>query len=160
MNIDPTLLYGYQDSKTQKNPGVLGKDDFLKLLVTELQMQDPLQPMEDKEFISQMATFTSLEQTTNMNDLLEKFVESQSVAQLGQQANMIGKSITWTESVTGDDGNTQTVTKTGIVTAVTLKDGKLTYLTKDGSEVDPSTINTIAEPSGDSGASGEGEGSA
>ena len=54
----------------------LGKDEFLKLLITELQHQDPTNPMEDREFIAQMAQFSSLEQMLNFNKNMETLLES------------------------------------------------------------------------------------
>lgn len=56
----------------------MGKDEFLKLLLTQLQYQDPTNPMDDRQFISEMAQFTALEQMTSMNQNFAKYTESQS----------------------------------------------------------------------------------
>ena len=60
----------------------LGRDAFLKLLVTQLQHQDPTQPQDDSQFIQQLATFSSLEQlqsisasTSSMNSLLSAAIQ-------------------------------------------------------------------------------------
>jgi len=54
-------------TETKKND-VLGKDDFLRLLVTQLQYQDPLNPADSAQFTAQLAQFSSLEQLGNIND--------------------------------------------------------------------------------------------
>ena len=68
----------------------LGKDDFLKLLITQLANQDPTNPMEDTQFIAQMAQFSSLEQMTNMNQAFERMA---SMLNSSKAADTIGKTV-------------------------------------------------------------------
>ncbi|HHV71322.1 MAG TPA: flagellar hook capping protein [Clostridia bacterium] len=70
-----TLGGNSQVNQTRKDVKVnnqLGKDEFLKLLVTQLKYQNPLEPMKDQEFIAQMAQFSSLEQMQQLNASFEK----------------------------------------------------------------------------------------
>lgn len=97
---------GNTSTTTVNKTTELGKDDFLKLLVAQLQSQDPLNPMEDKEFISQMAQFTSLEQMKNMSNAM----------QITQATSYIGKQVTWDDEM----GEQQT----GIVKAVRIISGE------------------------------------
>ena len=86
----------------------LGKDDFLKLLMAQMTNQDPTSPMENTEFIAQMAQFTSLEQMTNMSQNFEKMA---SMITSSEAQSMIGR------SVQIDLGAEQTTT--GVVEAAT-----------------------------------------
>ncbi len=69
----------------------LGQADFFKLLTTQLSSQDPLEPMDDTAFIAQMASFSELEMTSQMNDNLERFT---SLQQFQASQGYIGKKVT------------------------------------------------------------------
>ncbi len=65
--VNQNFYRDYSTTKQKTPSNALDKDAFLKLLVTQMQNQDPLSPMEDREFIAQMAQFSSLEQMQNLN---------------------------------------------------------------------------------------------
>ncbi|SLJ97730.1 MULTISPECIES: flagellar hook capping FlgD N-terminal domain-containing protein [unclassified Paenibacillus] len=92
----------------------LGKDQFLKILITQLQNQDPMQPMEDKEFIAQMAQFSSVEQLVNISSQLKTLNQS-----LGTVSGMIGREISWLSSNKEDNGTL----RKGIVDSIIVRDG-------------------------------------
>ncbi|HTH14558.1 MAG TPA: flagellar hook assembly protein FlgD [Spirochaetia bacterium] len=68
----------------------MDKDDFLKILITQLTTQDPSQPLQDKDFIAQMAQFSSLEQMTNM---ASSFGKVSNVITASQAVSTIGKDV-------------------------------------------------------------------
>jgi flagellar basal-body rod modification protein FlgD len=86
---------GYTPADPSKS--VLGKDDFLKLLVTQLRYQDPLNPMEGTEFATQLAQFSSVEQLANINTNLTQNLESNAVLTQAisnaLSASLIGKDV-------------------------------------------------------------------
>lgn len=113
-------------TSTAKSSQDLGKDDFLNLLVTQLKYQDPMSPMEDKEFISQMAQFTSLEQMKNMNNSV----------QITQATSFIGKQVTWADSAGAE--------QTGIVKSVKILNGEARVLVGDET-LELKKIMTVSE---------------
>jgi flagellar basal-body rod modification protein FlgD len=82
------------DTQTDAPMKILGKDDFLNLLVTQLQHQDPLNPAESTEFTAQLAQFSSLEQLNNINDNLKNMELFQTSVTNSQAVSYIGKEIT------------------------------------------------------------------
>jgi len=71
----------------------LGKEDFLKLLVAQLSAQDPLNPMDSREFTAQLAQFSALEQMTNVNSSLEDLLQAQQAMGNSSMISLIGKMV-------------------------------------------------------------------
>jgi flagellar basal-body rod modification protein FlgD len=108
--------------------GSLGQDAFLKLLVAQMQHQDPMAPTDSSQMMSQMAQFTSVEQLTNLST-------SMTALQMNQDFNgsvaLIGKNVTYQAA-----DHSQV---TGTVSAVTAsKDGAI--LTVDGKQVNSGDV--------------------
>ncbi len=85
--------------QVQEDQNQLDKDAFFELLLTQLQYQDPLNPMDNTQFISQMAQFSSLEQMENMNRNMDMFLRIQSVS---EGAALIGRTVETIDPETGD----------------------------------------------------------
>ncbi|RKD24244.1 hypothetical protein BEP19_07520 [Ammoniphilus oxalaticus] len=126
----------YQNVRTHEQKEIMGKEDFLKILIAQLRHQDPLQPMEDKEFIGQMTQFSSLEQMMNLNEAFLKFADSQNG--LNAHASTIGKEISWFDPEIND-------LKSGLVTGVTTKEGSVFYI-GDGWKVPIEQVSSIRQP--------------
>lgn len=110
----------------------LGKNDFLNLLVTQLKYQDPLQPTDDKEFIAQMAQFSSLEQMQNLNT---SFTATKAFSLIGKQ---------FQATITKDDGTNEVVT--GVAEKVKLQSGKA-YVVSNGKEIPIEQVTEVSESS-------------
>ena len=78
---------------TAKASDALGRDDFLTMLVAQLQYQDPLNPMDGTDFTAQLAQFSSLEQLTNMNDQLKELNATQADLNNAQAVTYIGRTV-------------------------------------------------------------------
>jgi flagellar basal-body rod modification protein FlgD len=68
----------------------MNQEDFLKILLTQLTYQDPMKPMDNQEFMAQMAQFTSLEQTQQLNDKISTLISNQAAL---QSVGLIGRTV-------------------------------------------------------------------
>ncbi|WP_291328555.1 flagellar hook assembly protein FlgD [Desulfovibrio sp. UCD-KL4C] len=80
-------------SNAPEHKDSLGNEDFLKLLLTQMQNQDPANPMDDKEYMAQLAQFSSLEQLTKVNTSLESMLGNSSQEQMVSAVSFIGKEV-------------------------------------------------------------------
>lgn len=121
----------YASSSSTANKNDIGKDAFLNLLVTQMKYQDPINPTDDKEFMSQMAQFTSLEQLQNLNKAQDE----------SKAYNLVGKYIMSSEynGMTGATSVTE-----GRVEGVIMKSGEA-YVVVGEKQIKVSDIDEVYE---------------
>lgn len=112
----------------------LGKDQFLSLLVAQLQNQDPLSPMDNTQYIAQMAQFSSVEQLMNMKEEISLLRLN-----IGTASSLIGKAVTWNEY----DSAGKVVQRSGIVDSIISQDGHL-YVEVGGQKIGMDFIGQIS----------------
>jgi len=122
----PTAVASTQASK-------ISMQDFLKVLLTQLTFQDPLKPMDNQQFMAQIAQFTSLEQTQEINTGLSQLLNNQASL---QSVGLIGRTV---------DISTQSGVMTGSVTALSLGGGTplLTVRTTSGTTLSSIELSQI-----------------
>ena len=113
----------------------LGFEDLLKIVLTQLTYQDPLKPMENFEFVSQLAQFSQIQQTQEMAASLQTLVSAQSTA---QAASLLGRAV---------DIPAEGFTLTGKVTAVAFVNGapRLTILTPDNQTISNIALASVSQ---------------
>ena len=140
----PTLPAGTTFS-TSTDRTAMDTNTFLKLLVAQLQYQDPSNPMDSSAFMAQTAQFTSVEKMTQLTDQTQKVLD----ATLGQTGtSLVGKTVTYTDVA----GNSHTGQVTGCTVGAAMPN-----LTIDGVQVQLSSVSavtTTATPASGSSTSG------
>lgn len=130
-SIDDIIAKTASNANSRKTGNDLGKDDFLNLLVTQLRYQDPLEPTDDKEFIAQMAQFSTLEQMQNMNSVLTN----------SQAFSLIGKYVTANRI---DEDTLKVETIQGQVSTVKMTNGKV-FLVVDDKDVSLDSVSEVVD---------------
>lgn len=123
MNVNSSSTVNTQTmnvNKPTETPNGLGKDAFMRILVTQMKNQNPMEPLKDTEFIGQMAQFSSLEQLSNLNQAMTQFIGLQGKQSLSEHADLIGNTVYWEREVNG-----QLQSGEGVVKALAIKNGEL-----------------------------------
>jgi len=133
INVNGTATNVNADGTAQTSNSLSDKNSFLLLLVNELQNQDPTAPTDEKQTLSQLAQFSQLQQTQNLNATL---TAASGFSQVAQSAALIGKTVS---TATSTDAGIS-----GVVSSVSLSGGKA-YLTIGSQSVDSATITGIKQ---------------
>ncbi|MBB4953943.1 flagellar basal-body rod modification protein FlgD [Agrobacterium vitis] len=145
MAVDSTTAVTSTTSTTYTNPWVnasansdaadasLDYDSFLQLLIAQMQNQDPTEPMDATEQISQLATFSQVEQSIKTNTLLRSMLQAEALTKAG---DLVGKTVTSSDSAT-----------TGVVSSAKVSDDAVTLTTAAGGTISLQTGVKIANGS-------------
>lgn len=149
---DSMYLSNQAKKTTTTGNSTLGKDAFLKILMTQLQNQDPTKPMDDSQFIAQMAQFSSLEQMTNLTTAFQEFAAVQEQSQMIEFSNFVGKEVKWHELTDkkDDEGNPITIEGTGSIIGIKFVGGSVEFTLADGKVINPGNISEVLSGSSSS----------
>ena len=129
----PALVSGPADgATTQLQTPQLGQNDFLKLLVAQLQYQNPMQPVDSSQFMAQTAQFSMVEKLTDMATQTDALVAGEAAQ---RAAGLLGRQVTWN----GTDGTPQT----GVVTGTKLGSDGPTLILGDNSSINLSDVTRV-----------------
>ncbi len=123
-------------SGTTSTTEALGRDDFFALLIAELKNQDPMEPKDDTEFLSQLAQFSSLEEMRALTETQSTLLSFQVAA---QSAALLGRTV---EAQVTDDTTGEKSTITGKVSEVNLSTSPPSLIV-DGHKVDISSVTRV-----------------
>lgn len=133
MAVDSTSAVSSTTSATYTNPWAnasassdaasasMNYDSFLKLLIAQMQNQDPTEPMDASSQISQLATFSQVEQSIKTNTLLRSMLQAEALTKAG---DLVGKTVTSSDSAT-----------TGVVSGAKVSDDAITLTTAAGGTI-------------------------
>lgn len=119
-------VFNAQSTGTSSNSNI-SQEEFIRLFLTQLQFQDPLEPVDNREFLAQLAQFTSLEQSRqtsqNTTDLLSMTATTQAVSLLNRQVDVAGLAVPFSGTVTAVQFNTNGAQLTVLGTTGQLQTG-------------------------------------
>ena len=138
--------YEFKEEPKKSADQELGRDEFLKLLVTQLQNQDPLSPQENGEFVAQLAQFSSLEEAQKLSGSFSSFSDKFLATQEEQSSTLLEETKNLSEnfgSFVDNSVSTQHLQATSLVGRPVHVESNVTYLQEDGA------ISIIADPAVD-----------
>ena len=128
-------ISGINATSTNLQNQSLGMQDFMKILMTQMMYQDPMKPMDNQQFMAQMAQFTQLQQTQEINTKIDQLLNVQAFF---QSVGLMGKTVDFTLNGATSSGSVTSVSLTGTTpvfsvktdTGTVLSDINLSQITK------------------------------